>query len=173
MISLTVGGLALGLKRSHDLAYEAKRSKIRHEAEEGASIIHSYIAREQSGAMTRAEAQQGALDAVGSIRFDDVNYVAVTGFDGVLLMSANKSIIGKNIIDLQDSAGRAFVRQELAIAMSGKPGFQEFVWKKIVETTPKLKINYNIGVPNGRWMSVPVTSQTTLTPHLFKASSNF
>ena len=63
--------------------------------------------------MTRAQAQQAALDAVGTIRFDDVNYVAVTGFDGVLLMSANKSIIGKNIIDLQDPAGRPFVRQEL------------------------------------------------------------
>ena len=146
-MALTVGGLLLGLKRSHDLAYEAKRSEIRHETEEGASIIRAYVAQEQSGAMTRAQAQQAALDAVGAIRFEDVNYVAVTGFDGVLLMSANKSIIGKNIIDLQDPTGRPFVRQELAIAMSGKPGFNEFVWKKIGETTPKLKINYNIGIP--------------------------
>ena len=37
-MALTVGGLALGLKRSHDLAYDAKRSEIRHETEEGASI---------------------------------------------------------------------------------------------------------------------------------------
>ncbi len=146
-MALTVAGLALGLKRSHDIAYEAKRSEIRHETEEGASIIRSYIAREQSGAMTRAEAQQAALNAVGAIRFEDVNYVAVTGFDGVLLMSANKNIIGNNIINLQDPVGRPFVRQELAIAMSGKPGFNEFVWKKIGETTPKLKINYNIGIP--------------------------
>ncbi len=146
-IALTVAGLSLGLKRSHDLAYDAKRGEIRHETEEGASIIRSYIAREQSGAMTRAEAQKAALDAVGAIRFENVNYVAVTGFDGVLLMSANKDIIGKNIIDLKDPVGRQFVRDQLAIATSGKPGFNEFVWKKIGETTPKLKMNYNIGIP--------------------------
>ena len=146
-MALTMAGLGFSLNRSRGLAYEAKRAEIKHETEAGASIIRYYIQREQSGAMTRAEAQKAALEGVGAIRFASVNYVGVLSFSGVSLVNGNKDIVGKNIIDLKDPAGHFLVRQQLSIAMSDKPGFTEFLWKKIGETTPKLKMSYNIGLP--------------------------
>ncbi len=146
-VALTIAGLGLVLKRSHDLAYEAKRAEIIHEAEEGGSIVRYFVQREQSGAMTREEAQKRAIEALGAIRFQGVNYVALLGYDGTSLVNANKDIVGKNIIDLKDPFGTPVVRAQLAVAMSGKPGFAEFYWKKLGETTPKLKMSYNIGIP--------------------------
>ena len=146
-IALTVAGLGLTLKRSYDLAYDAKRGEIMNEAEEGAAIVRHFVRLEQSGAMTRQDAQQRAMEAVGAIRFQGVNYVALLGFDGVSLVNANKDIVGKNIMDLKDALGHPVTRAQLDVAMSGKPGFVEFNWKKLGETAPKLKMSYNIGIP--------------------------
>ncbi len=144
---MTVAGLTLTLKRSFDFAYEAKRNEIKHEAEEGASIVRHFVELERSGALTRADAQKRAMDVVGAIRFQGVNYIALLGFDGVSLVNANKEIVGKNIIDLKDPKGTPVVRAQIAMATSGAPGFVEFYWKKIGEDVPKLKMSYNIGIP--------------------------
>ncbi len=146
-VVLTVGGLGLTLKRSHDLAFEAKHAEIQNEAEEGASIVRYFVQQENSGTMTREEAQGRAKQAIGAIRFQGVNYVSLLGFDGLSIVNANKDIVGKNILDLKDPFGTPIVRAQIAIAMSGKPGFAEYYWKKIGETTPKLKMSYNIGIP--------------------------
>ena len=146
-VFLTISGVGLSLKRANDDAYDDKRAEIQNEAEEGASIVRYFVQLEQSGAMTRQEAQQRAKEAIGAIRFQGVNYVALLGFDGVSIVNGNKDIVGKNIIDLQDPLGHPVTRAQLAIAMSGKPGFAEFYWKKIGETTPKLRMSYNIGIP--------------------------
>jgi hypothetical protein len=150
-VALTVAGVGLSLKRSHDLAYDAKRAEIQHETEEGAAIVRYFLDAEKSGAMPRAEAQKRAIEAVGAIRFQGVNYVALLGFDGVSIANANKNIVGKNIIDLKDPTGAPVTGAQLAVAKSGKPGFAEFLWKKIGEDTPKLKMSYNIGIPEWQW----------------------
>ena len=146
-VILTIAGIGLVLKRSHDLAFEAKRTEIRNEAEEGASIVRYFVQQEKSGALTREDAQKRASEAVGAIRFEGMNYVALLGFDGTSLVNANKDIVGKNIIDLKDPNGNPIARAQIAVAASGKPGFADFYWKKLGETTPKLKMSYNIGIP--------------------------
>jgi methyl-accepting chemotaxis protein len=145
-VALTLTALGLSLQRSHDFAYEAKRAEIQHEAEAGNSIVRYFVAREQSGEMTRDEAQQRAKEAIGAIRFDGVNYIALLRFDGLSIVNANKDIEGTNILDLQDPLGHPICRAQIAAAKAGQ-GFAEFYWKKIGESEPKLKMSYNIGVP--------------------------
>ena len=146
-VALTIAGMGLSLKFSYDLAYEAKRAEIQHEAQEGAAIVRHFVDLDRSGAMTKDEAQKRALEAVGAIRFQGVNYIALLGFDGTSLANANASMVGKNILDLKDPMGHPITRAQLAVATSGQPGFVEFYWKKIGEDQPKLKMSYNIGVP--------------------------
>jgi methyl-accepting chemotaxis protein len=150
-VIMTITGLALTLKRSHDLAYEAKRAEIQHEGEEGAAIVRHFVDLEKSGALSRPEAQKRALEAVGAIRFDRVNYVAILNFDGTSLWNANTSLIGKNIMELKDAFGMPITAAQIAIGKSGTPGFTTFHWVKIGETTPKLKMSYNIGIPEWEW----------------------
>jgi len=139
------------LSRSHDLAYTAKRAEIQHEAEEGASIARHFLKLEQSSVMTRAEAQQRAIEAIRAIQFDGKNYVAILRFDGFSVANANKSLEGHNVIDLNDAFGKPITRAQLSVATSDKPGFVTFHFKKIGEDQPKLKMSYNIGIPEWEW----------------------
>lgn len=129
-VALTVAGIGLCLTRSRYLAFDAKRAEIQYEAEVGASFIRHFVQLEQSGALSHEKAQKQALEAVGAIRFAGVNYVLVLSFDGVSLANANESLIGKNLIDLKDTANRYFVRDQIDIAKSGVPGFTEHYWTR-------------------------------------------
>jgi methyl-accepting chemotaxis protein len=150
-VVLTITGLGLALSRSHDLAYAAKRAEIQHEGEEGASIARHFLQLEQSGVLTREEAQKRSLEALKAIQFDGKNYVAVLRFDGFSLENANKALEGHNVIDLKDAFGQPITRAQVGVAMSGKPGFVAFHFKKIGEDQPKLKMSYNIGIPEWQW----------------------
>ncbi len=146
-VLLTVAGVGLSLERSRNVAFDAKRTEIKNETEEGAAIIRHFIQREQRGELTREQAQAQAFEAVRAIKFEGVNYVAVLKYDGTSIVNGNKDIEGKNILDLKDLYGVRLVEAQLAVAKSGTPGFANFHWKKIGETTPKLKMSYNIGIP--------------------------
>jgi signal transduction histidine kinase/AmiR/NasT family two-component response regulator len=143
--------LQRSLALSHDLAYAAKRAEIQHEGEEGASIVRHFVQLQQSGVLTREEAQRLALDALKAIRFDGANYVAVLRFDGFSLENPNRFMEGRNVLDLKDVFGRPISRAQLAVAMSGRPGFVAFYFKKIGESESKLKISYNIGILEWGW----------------------
>jgi methyl-accepting chemotaxis protein len=150
-VMLTVAGVGLSLARSRDLAYTAKRAEIQHEAEEGATIARHFLQLEQSGALTRADAQTRALEAIKAIKFDGTNYVAVLRFDGFSLANANKNMEGHNVLELKDAFGQPISRAQLAVATSGQPGFVKFHFKKIGENQPKLKMSYNIGISEWEW----------------------
>jgi methyl-accepting chemotaxis protein len=150
-VIMTLTGLALTLKQSHDLAYQAKRAEIQHEGEEGAAIVRHFVDLDKSGALSRPEAQKRALEAVGAIRFDGANYVAILDFDGTSLWNANTKLIGHNIMGLKDAFGTPITAAQIAIGKSGTPGFATFHWVKIGETTPKLKMSYNVGIPEWQW----------------------
>jgi methyl-accepting chemotaxis protein len=150
-VIMTITGFALTLKRSYDLAYEAKTAEIQHEGEEGAAIVRHFVDMEKSGSLSRQEAQKRALEAVGAIRFDKVNYVAILNFDGTSLWNANTKLIGHNIMDLKDAFGMPITAAQIGIGKSGTPGFTTFHWLKQGETTPKLKMSYNIGIPEWEW----------------------
>jgi len=150
-VIMTITGLALALERGHELAYAAKRAEIQHEGEEGAAIVRHFVEQEKSGALTRLEAQKRALEAVGAIRFDGVNYVAILDFEGTSLWNANTALIGHNIMDLKDSSGTPITAAQVGIGKSGIPGFTSFHWLKIGESRPKLKMSYNIGISDWGW----------------------
>jgi signal transduction histidine kinase/CheY-like chemotaxis protein len=150
-VIMTVTGLALTLDRAQTLAYEAKRAEIQHEGEAGAAIVQHFVDLEKSGALSRQDAQKRALEAVGAIRFDGVNYVAILNFDGTSLWNANTTLIGHNIMDLKDSMGTPITAAQIGIGKSGTPGFTSFRWLKIGDKKPKLKMSYNIGIPAWQW----------------------
>jgi methyl-accepting chemotaxis protein len=150
-VILTLSGLAIALKRSYDLAYEAKRGEIQHEGEIGASLVRHFVKLEKDGKLSREDAQHQAIDAMSGVQFDGVNYIAIVSFDGVSLWNANTSLIGKDISALKDANGNPVTGAQLAVAKSGTPGFASFYWKKIGESDPKLKMSYNTGIPEWGW----------------------
>jgi methyl-accepting chemotaxis protein len=73
-VLFTVTGVTLALKRTYDLAFDARSAELRHMSEAAVTLVKSYVAMEHRGALSRADAQQQAKDAVESMRFDGGNY---------------------------------------------------------------------------------------------------
>jgi signal transduction histidine kinase len=56
-------------------------------------------------------------------------YIVVVDLTGTVLASgANAKLAGKNLIDIKDSNGKAFVREEIEVAKTKGKGWVEFIW---------------------------------------------
>jgi cytochrome c len=70
----------------------------------------------------------------GQFKYQDL-YLVVYGLDGtVLAHGANEKMIGKNLIELKDVDGKAFVRERVELAKT-KPSF----WQDYKFTNPETK----------------------------------
>jgi methyl-accepting chemotaxis protein len=149
--ALTISGLGIMLKRTYDVASNAKHAEVQHIAEVGSSVIHVYINEERRGLLKRVDAQKQALAAIGQLRFDDNNYFLLNKFDGTALYTIKKALIGKNIIDFRDETGKPFVREMMSMAASGHPGFESYLAPRAGSKHSVPKISYVIGIPEWGW----------------------
>jgi methyl-accepting chemotaxis protein len=151
-VALTLLGLASAMKRSYDLEFEAKRAEVRHLTEAAVSLVRSFVQQEQSGALSKAEAQKRAAEALAMMRFDNNNFYIAYTYSGITLNFPAKEIIGTNRLNVTDSNGKAFVRSFIEVAQSGQPGFVEYEFPRPGETQPLPKISYVAGLPEWQWV---------------------
>ena len=101
-IYLTVAGAllgvflvaAFGLYTLHQTLYEGKREQIHKVALLAMGVLQRYQAQEASGALTRAEAQARAVEALTGLHLGD-DYIFVRAGDDRMLVHADPSRVGK------------------------------------------------------------------------------
>jgi methyl-accepting chemotaxis protein len=151
-VVLTLAGLGLALKRSYDLAFDAKRAEVLHILENSTSLVRLFVEKARSGAMSTADAQRLALDAMGAERYGGGNYIFVLNFKGDMLASPDKQIIGTNRMNSVDSYGTFMARKMVETAKAGHPEFQYYFHTKFDGTVPVLKMSYAVPVPEWEWI---------------------
>ncbi len=149
---LTLSGLSLCLKRAYDLAFEAKRSEVRHVAEASASVIDAFVQQARRGEIDKDEAQKRALAAMRGIHYDGTNYIFGYTYDGITLALPRKELLGTNRADAVDTNGKKYIKAFIDIAKSGSPGFVDYVFPRANETVSEPKISYVIGLPDWEWL---------------------
>jgi cytochrome c len=79
----------------------------------------------------------------GSEWYKGESYLFINDLQGLNLMHpASPELEGKNLIDLKDSNGKAFVREFIETAKSKGQGWVEYMWPKPGEKKPSKKISY-------------------------------
>jgi methyl-accepting chemotaxis protein len=151
-VVLTMSGLGIMLKRTYDVASNAKHVEVQHIAEVGLSVIRVYMDQEKSGALNRAEAQKQAIAAISKLRFDKNNYFFLDKFDGTALYTIKTSMIGTNILSLKDENGKPFFKDMIGMATSGHPGFESYLAPRVGSKHSIPKISYVIGIPEWGWV---------------------
>lgn len=69
-------------------------------------------------------------------------YITVTDLNGVnLAHGANQKIVGKNVLDLKDADGKAFIREYVEVAKKGG-GWVEYKWPNPVTKAVERKKSY-------------------------------
>jgi methyl-accepting chemotaxis protein len=129
---------------------EQKRSQIRSVVEAGSMIVRGYVEKAKAGQVPEDEAKKMALEAVGAMRFDGVNYVFVSTFDGVTIAHPNPALIGKDQSDSRDENGKYFAR-DIAEAGKAGSGFVDYMWVKPGEKEATPKVTFVVGIPEWRW----------------------
>ncbi len=151
-LGLMVAGTIFSTRQSYQLEIQAKQAQIQALDQAGLSIANYYAAQAQSGAMTEAAAQQAALAAIGSIRYQGGNYLFVYNSDGVVLAHPNKSMVGTNQMNVPDATGKVFLPAMFQAALDGRPFFQHYEFPRSAGGTPEPKLSAMVAVPQWGWL---------------------
>jgi methyl-accepting chemotaxis protein len=151
-VALTILGIGMTLKRSAELAFEARKIEARHLVEVAQATIAPFLAQAQSGAMTPADAKAKAIGTLKALHYDGKNYFFVYQRDGVTLLVPDKKLIGKNRIDVLDANHFPYVRAFVDATQDGRSGYVSYHFPKAGSTKAEPKISYVVGVPQWDWV---------------------
>ncbi|WP_047045442.1 methyl-accepting chemotaxis protein [Vibrio mexicanus] len=154
LVMFAVGLLAcvvLDAIKTRDLMRDNYEKGVIALVESAQGIVAYYHEQSISGGLTTEQAQQLALSAISSMRFDGGNYIFVADETGVQIASGVKSLVGKNIMDLTDSSGKKFVRELYQSAYNGG-GFVDYEWANPDKGTTDPKTSYASFFQPWEWM---------------------
>lgn len=128
-------------------------SSLRGETEVAFSIMEEMYKKEQSGELTREQAQKQAADIVRDLRYDEGRgYFWIDTKEGVNVVLLGRSSEGKSRIDLVDPTGKYFIKEMLANGIKEGGGFTDLMFAKPNETTPLPKRNYTVCFQPWGWV---------------------
>jgi signal transduction histidine kinase len=74
-------------------------------------------------------------------------YVFALTLDGVIVAQPiSPYLIGKDLLDLKDSAGKEFVKEFIEVAKNKGAGWVDYMWPKPGEDKPSEKVSYIVKV---------------------------
>ena len=151
-VVLTLLALGLSLKTSYELALQAKENQLKTLVDASVTTAQGFAGLAAAGKMTTPQAQQAALTAIGSARFDDGNYFFVYDYTGLTLMHPNKSYIGTNRYNNTDPYGTVINGPMIEAAKAGTPIFHKYYAPKANQRRPEPKLTYCAAVPQWGWV---------------------
>ena len=141
----------LNIDKSRQHMRENYERSVQSMVESAVGIAKHFHQQSESGVMTKAVAQARALEAITAMRFDGDNYIFVGDKDGYQLATGVLSLLGTNIMDLQDSNGQYFVKELYQVASSGG-GFVNYHWENPDKETLDPKTSYAVTYAPWGWM---------------------
>ncbi len=154
-----LGLFAVGLFANTLLNIDKSRQHMRENYEQGVetlvesalSVVQYHYQQSQNGTLSTEKAQERALQVISAMRFDGDNYIFVGDGDGVQIATGVASLLGNNILNLQDSEGRYFVKSLYDTARNGG-GFIDYTWVNPDKGTTDPKTSYAIMFEPWDWM---------------------
>lgn len=150
-IRIIVMVAALGLLALAGLWLSSERTGLLDERKQSTlnlvSIPYSVLVQqhqlEVEGKLTRAEAQQGAIEIIRGMRYDGDNYFWINDMHPTMVMHPMKPALnGKDVSDVKDPTGKA-IFVEFAKAARGTSGaFVLYQWPKPGSEKPVQKLSY-------------------------------
>ncbi len=113
---------------------ESKQVVIKELANSAWSVISKIEKQEQTGVLSRKEAQQRALFSLQSLRYGDEvkDYFWVTDMHPKMIMHPYKpEMNGKDLSDFRDVNGKQLFREFVEIAKTKKAGYVRYMWQKL------------------------------------------
>ncbi|WP_044528832.1 methyl-accepting chemotaxis protein [Herbaspirillum sp. B65] len=135
-----------------DVRLEERKTDLTNIGQTALSLVKSYGALAESGALSKQEAQQRAMAAIKSLRYGTDGYFSISTSQQIIVMHPIKTELdGKDLSNFKDPAGtNLFV--EISKAGS-KPGgsFVHYLWPKVGAAEPVPKTSFVIAYQPWDW----------------------
>jgi len=116
-------------------------------------VMEHYEGKARAGEITLPEAQTGAMEVIGTIRYLGDHYLWINNMDFVWLMHpVSPQLVGRDLRDLKDKAGKPFVQQLVNGVRSNGSMRLEYLWPRPGATEPELKLTEARGFKPWSWM---------------------
>ena len=110
----------LGMSELRQSLLDDRKEAVKNLVQVASHVLEIWSAKEKSGALSRAAAQAGAVEELSQLRFAANNYFFAQNYEGVTVLHADRSLVGKNRLDTVDPDGvRTVVRQIEAAKQGG------------------------------------------------------
>jgi methyl-accepting chemotaxis protein len=151
MLVILAASVFVGLQSLGGSMLADRQQRVTQLIQVATKIVDTWYARERTGELTREAAQKAALDQLRDIRFGVAeDYFFVQRYDGVTLLNPNRQLEGKNRLDVKDSSGTPYVRDQIDAAKNGG-GLVTYRFPRPDTTTPLPKLSYSLGFAPWEW----------------------
>lgn len=141
------------IKSEYEQLLSDRKDKTRSLVESASALINYYYQLEQSGDLSRDEAQELAKKAVGVLRYDGDNYFWINNMSAIMVMHPIKpSLNGKNLSQLEDKQGKTFFSEFVLVVKASGEGFVDYLWPKPGQEEPSPKLSYVKGFKDWGWI---------------------
>lgn len=142
-VGMLVAFALLMLRQLHGDLYQAKAEKTRHVVQTAAGVLAYYQGLEAAGTLTREAAQQQALQAVRSLRYDKDDYFWINDLAPRMVMHpTNPKLDGQDLSGIRDPDGFAVFNEMASLARSQGAGPVNYRWPKPGASEPVAKTSY-------------------------------
>ena len=138
---------------------EQKKEMIKELTATAASAIQFYIHQEQSGEITRPEAQRLAAAEVSELRYgtDSKDYFWITDHHPRMIMHPYRpELVGQdltNYTDREDKSGKKLFAESVELVRESNEGYLEYLWQWMDDPTrAEPKLSYVRGIPEWDWI---------------------
>ncbi|VGO21638.1 Methyl-accepting chemotaxis protein 4 [Pontiella sulfatireligans] len=136
-----------------------KKAMIKELTATAASAIRFYIHQEQSGAMTKAEAQRQAASEVSELRYglEEKDYFWITDMHPRMVMHPYRpELVEQDLTDYtdrEDKSGKKLFVELVDLVKAGDEGYLEYLWQWMDDASrAEPKLSYVRGVPEWGWV---------------------
>ncbi|MDF7826258.1 DUF294 nucleotidyltransferase-like domain-containing protein [Pontiellaceae bacterium B12227] len=142
-----------------DSMMKQKQGMIKELVSTATSAIEFYLHQEQSGELTRAEAQRLAAAEVSELRYgiDNKDYFWITDMTPVMVMHPYRpELVGKDLSDYSDSENKSGIKlfaESVELVKAGNEGYLEYLWQWMDDPgRAEPKLSFVQGVPEWDWV---------------------
>jgi len=157
IISLTLlimaATAALDLNKRYDVLVNEKKEQSKLLVEALSSVIEDYTSKEQSGELSKQDAQDQALAAIKASRYGDNDYFWVNSIDTVMVMHPIKPALdGQDLSKVADPNGKLIFVEFVKKVKSSGEGYVDYMWPKVGSEEPVEKVSYIKGHDRWGWI---------------------
>ncbi|MGE4279721.1 MAG: methyl-accepting chemotaxis protein [Magnetospirillum sp.] len=157
IVGLTVIGLAIAFVTEVQMlsqdTMEARQAKVRNVIEAATGVVNNFTNMAERGEMTREQAQNAAMTAIKSMRYDGTEYIWINNLDGRMVMHpTNPKLDGKELFGLKDPSGKLFFKEMVDVVRAKGEGVVEYMWPKPGSEVAVPKVSYVKAVPGWNWL---------------------